>query len=87
VEIKVRVNPRASRRRFRGVEGGTLRFDLNSPPLRGEANRELVEMVSDLLGVSRSRIKITGGERGREKRLLVEGMDGATLKKTLRLEG
>ncbi len=87
MELKVRVNPRASRRRFRGMADGVLRFDLNSPPQGGTANRELQEMVAGLLGIPRSRVRITRGEKSRDKSLMIEGMNAETLKGLLRLGG
>ncbi len=55
------------------MEGDFLRVDLNAPPVRGEANRELIELLSDLFGVSRGKVRMLKGERGREKLLLIEG--------------
>jgi uncharacterized protein (TIGR00251 family) len=73
----VRVTPRASRTAILGITGegssAALRIALHAPPIEGRANAALVEFLSDLLGVRRSDIAITGGQHARNKALLIRG--------------
>jgi hypothetical protein len=73
----VRVTPRASRTAVVGVIGdgsqAALRIALQAPPLEGRANAALIEFLADLLRAPRSSIEIVGGERGRNKTLVVRG--------------
>lgn len=70
----VRVQPRASRSEVAGVVDGVLKLRLTSPPVEGEANRQCVRFLADLLGVSRSRVHLLRGEHSREKQVKVDGM-------------
>ncbi len=65
------------------MEAGLLRVDLNSPPVEGGANRELVEFLADLFGVSRSKVRMLKGERSREKLMLIEGAAAEELQAAL----
>jgi uncharacterized protein (TIGR00251 family) len=76
--IDVRVIPRAGRSGVAGTRGDALLVRLNSPPVDGAANAELVEVIATTLGVSKRAVSIVAGERSRRKRIRVEGIDTAT---------
>jgi uncharacterized protein (TIGR00251 family) len=76
--IDVRVIPRAGRSGVAGTRGDALLVRLNSPPVEGAANAELVEVIATTLGVSKRAVSIVAGERARRKRIRVEGIDEAT---------
>ena len=78
VLIDVRVIPRAKRSGLAGQRGDALLVRLQAPPVDGSANTELVEVLSVVLGVTRRDISIVSGERSRQKRVRVSGMDAAT---------
>ena len=46
---------------------------LNSPPIEGASNAELLEAVADFLSVRLSTVRLAGGERSREKVIEVDG--------------
>lgn len=55
-----------------GIHDERLKIKIKSPPEDGRANRELIEFVSKILGVSKSQVEILRGESSRKKDLLVE---------------
>jgi uncharacterized protein YggU (UPF0235/DUF167 family) len=57
-----------------GVYGDRLRVRLAAPPTDNRANRELCRFVAESLGVARSRVVLTAGGTGRDKRLAVTGV-------------
>lgn len=73
----VRVAPRASRTAITGAVGegpdAALKIALHAPPVEGRANTALIEFLSELLDTPRSAIEITGGQRARNKLILVRG--------------
>jgi len=83
VTIECRVTPRASRNAIKGVREGVLEVSLNSPPVEGRTNKALLELLSKRLGVRKSAVSIVGGERSRNKVVLIEGLDEGEVKKTL----
>ncbi len=73
-ELVVLVQPRASRTKVVGEHDGRLKIALAAPPVDGEANAELIEFVSDTLGVRKSDVTLLDGETSRRKRLAVRGV-------------
>lgn len=66
--------PRASTSGIAGTRDGALLVRLNSPPVEGAANSELIQLISDALGVPKRSIAIVSGQRSRLKRIRVEGV-------------
>jgi uncharacterized protein (TIGR00251 family) len=75
VELAVLVQPRASRSKIVGVHDGRLKIALAAPPVDGEANAALVELLAEVLGVKRAQVTIVEGETSRRKRVSVTGVD------------
>ncbi len=64
--LNVRVSPRSSSNRVE-KEGDKLKVHLTKPACDGEANRQLIDLLSGYLGLKRYRIRIKSGERSRDK--------------------
>ncbi len=78
VFLTVRVIPRAGKSGVAGTRGGAFLVRLTSPPVEGAANAELIEVLASALGVSKRMVTIVSGERARQKRVHVAGVDQAT---------
>lgn len=87
VEIEVAVQPRASRTRILGEHGGRLKVALAAPPVEGEANRELVELLAGALGVRRAEVSILRGAAGRRKTVRIAGAAAAAVEAALEKAG
>jgi uncharacterized protein (TIGR00251 family) len=75
VELLVLVQPRASRSRIVGEHDGRLKVQLAAPPVDGEANAALIDLLAGLLNVRKSAIELVDGQTGRRKRIKVTGLD------------
>ena len=76
--IDIRVIPRAPRTRVDGMRGGAVLIRLAAPPVDGAANDALVAFLSDTLGLPRRNIRIVSGEKSRDKRVQIDGLDDST---------
>ena len=74
VSFAVRVSPRASRSAVLGEHGGALKVSLAAPPVEGEANTALCELLAKRLGVPKRAVRIVRGERGKSKTVRIEGV-------------
>jgi len=83
-EVELAVVPRASVNRVGPYADGVLRIRVVRPPAGGEANRSVLRLVADALGLPPSRLALVAGARGRRKRLRVDGVDDAELARRLR---
>lgn len=81
--IDVRVIPRARRTESSGERDGAFVIRLAAPPVDGAANDALVEFLADTLNVPRRAVRIVSGERGRRKRVEIEGVTAADVAKRL----
>lgn len=75
VRLRLLVQPRSGRSEIVGILDGALKIRIAAPPVDGAANKALVVFLSKRLGVPKTDIFIAGGERGRRKSVLVQGMD------------
>jgi len=73
--ITIQVQPNARRNEVLGFEDGILHLKIAAPPVKGKANRELIELLSKLLGVSKGSINIERGITGRRKVIAIAGLD------------
>jgi uncharacterized protein len=78
--LAVRVTPRASRNEVvELLNDGTIKVRIAAPPSDNEANETLIEFLSEILGVPRSRLDIVAGLSGRDKLISVMDMDVETV--------
>jgi uncharacterized protein (TIGR00251 family) len=87
VDVDVRVIPRAKKTRIDGERDGALLVRLAAPPVEGAANDALIRYFSDICRVSRHAVRIISGERGRRKRLAVDGVTADSMRELLRDSG
>ena len=76
--INVRVIPRAGRSCLSGARGDALLARLQAPPVDGKANDELIDLIAAALDVPARAVSIVAGERSRQKRVRVSGIDART---------
>lgn len=75
--IRVRVTPRSGRQELTYDEQEEIRVRLKSPPLRGQANQELVKFLARSLGVGKRDVEIVSGSSSRRKTVRVRGLSAA----------
>ena len=78
--LAVRVTPRASRNEIvELLDDGTIKVRIAAPPSDNEANETLIEFLSEILGIPKSRLDIVAGVSGRDKLIAVVNMDVETV--------
>jgi uncharacterized protein YggU (UPF0235/DUF167 family) len=86
-ELTVAVTPRSARAAVGPMADGVLRVRVTRPATDGEANRAVLTLLGDALGIAPTRLAIVAGERGRRKRIVVGGIDAEELARRLRRIG
>ena len=76
--LRVRVVPRAGRTALAGERDGALLVRLAAAPVDGEANDALIAFLARRLESPRRAIRLVAGDRSREKRLEIDGVEPAT---------
>jgi len=80
VVINVRVDPRSSSSGIRGGYGNGLKVKIKSPPVEGRANKELIEVLSEELGIPKGDIEIVSGKSSRNKVVRLKGISPERIK-------
>jgi uncharacterized protein len=85
--VNVRVIPRASKNQIQGVLGDALKIRLQAPPVDGKANEALVRFLADTLSLPTRNVSLISGETGRNKRVLLSGLDELEARARLNIIG
>lgn len=84
IELRVHVQPRASRNEITGWREGSLAIRLTAPPVEGAANKACREFLAEAFGLKRADVELVSGEKSREKRFRLTGLSEAELGERLR---
>jgi uncharacterized protein len=72
--INIRVVPRSSKVTIEALGQDLYKIKLTSPPVDGEANKQLVRVLAGKLSVPSNRIEIISGATSRNKRVKIIGL-------------
>ncbi len=75
VLIEVKVEPRSSKKGLSGIMENVLKVKLTAPPVEGEANEQLIEVIAELTGVRKSDIRIVRGLSSKRKVVEIRGIE------------
>jgi uncharacterized protein (TIGR00251 family) len=82
-DLWIAVTPRTHRDGIGPFRDGVLDVRVTRPPADGEANRALIRLVAEGLGIAPGRVTIVSGRRARRKRLHVDGISADELHRRL----
>ncbi|MDR0728217.1 MAG: DUF167 domain-containing protein [Puniceicoccales bacterium] len=74
-DFSLQVIPNASRNQVLSGAGGMLKLKVQAPPEEGRANRAVIELLAKHFGVPKRAIRLLSGEKSREKRVSIEGLE------------
>ena len=69
--IDVLIKPKSKEQGVNKLEENLFEVRVKSPPLKDKANKELIEVVSQFVGVPKSYIKIVSGIHSKHKKLKI----------------
>lgn len=84
VLMPVKVSAGARRGMIVGEQTGTLKVAVQASPSKGQANRALIEIVADQLGLRSGQVSIVSGWTSAHKKLLIAGVTADDLFRRLR---
>jgi uncharacterized protein len=74
VKIVVQIYPGASKNEVTGMINDVLRIKIAAPPVKGKANKELIDYLSHLLGIGKDRLDIIKGHTSKNKLISIDGL-------------
>lgn len=85
--ISVRVTTRSPRAALAGIlDDGTIKIKLNSPPIDGKANEELIRYLAGVLQIPKTNIEIISGQSGKDKLIVLFGIDSDCVNQLIAIE-
>lgn len=82
VIFRIKVQPGAAKNEIMGVQGDALRIKISAPPVRGKANKALMDFLAEKLGMKKSEIEIMSGHTRRIKKIKIVG-EGVKIKEKI----
>jgi uncharacterized protein len=73
-KISVKVTPNSGRNEVVGLANGVWRIKVAAPPDKGKANKELIEFLSETLGLKKDAIGILKGQTSHHKIVYIDGL-------------
>jgi len=81
--IEIHLQPSAKRNEIVGFREGILYAKVTALPQKGQANRALLELMAETLGIPKSNVGIIRGQSSRSKVIAVHGLTGEEVKEIL----
>jgi uncharacterized protein (TIGR00251 family) len=84
--IKFHITPGSSKTGFGGYDPWRkcIKVSVKSQPKKGEANTELISLLSEWFGVEESKVEIVSGRKDRFKSVSIQGVDKTKVLEVLR---
>ncbi len=79
--LNVHINPNSKKDEIKGFYNGKLKIKISAPAVNGKANKNLINFISKIFKISKTKIKIIKGEISRDKVLEISNYDNNILKK------
>ncbi len=83
VLLPVKVVPGASRTRYLGEYDKRARIAVAAPPEKGKANKAVIALLADLLGVRKRDVTIVAGATSAVKTIRIKGVTVETVRTAL----
>ena len=83
ITLEILVQPRASRAKIGPMHDGRVKIAVTAPPVDGEANAAVIELLARRLGIARGDIAVIAGAGSRRKTLRIERVTRAQLEALL----
>jgi uncharacterized protein len=73
-KISVKITPNSGRNEIAGLSGEVWRIKVAAPPEKGKANKELIEFLSEILGIRKDKITLIRGLTSHNKVIAIDGL-------------
>jgi len=81
--IKVYVRPNSSETKIEGSYNNNIKIKIAAPPEKGKANKELIGLISKVLGISKNKIEIASGVTSNYKTIRINTRSNTDYSKIL----
>jgi uncharacterized protein (TIGR00251 family) len=72
MRIYVKIKPKSAEKKIKKINKNQFEIKLTALPIKGEANQQLIELLSKYFKTAKTNIKIIGGKSARTKIIDIE---------------
>ncbi|HEU4729677.1 MAG TPA: DUF167 domain-containing protein [Kofleriaceae bacterium] len=83
ITVDILVQPRASRAKIGPMHDGRLKIAVTAPPVDGEANAAVIELIARRLGIPRGDVVVIAGASSRRKTLQIANVTARQIEELL----
>ena len=84
MKLRLKVKPNSKEERILGFDANdVLSISVKAPPVEGKANRAVIRLLSSVMGIPKSKVKVVSGLRSRLKVVEIEGVSLEEIKERL----
>jgi uncharacterized protein (TIGR00251 family) len=65
------------------LQNDVIRIKIAAPPVKGKANKELIDYLSHLLDIPKDRLEIVKGNTSKNKLISIDGLSKVTIQEKL----
>jgi uncharacterized protein YggU (UPF0235/DUF167 family) len=81
--VEIRAQPGSRANALRCTSTGQVKICVTQVPEKGRANKALLDVLAEAIGVRRSQVELLSGQTASRKRILVRGLSAAELTRRL----
>ena len=75
LQLKIYLQPGAKKSEIVGKHSDAIKIKVQARPIDGEANKALIDFLSEMLSIPKAFISIKSGQKSRFKTVCIEGSD------------
>ena len=83
VILPVRAHAGARRNMLKGIHAGALQVMVTQAPEKGKANKAIIELLADKLGLRKNQLELLSGETSSQKKFLVREITAEELQQSI----
>ena len=83
VVLPVRAHAGARRNMLKGIHAGALQVMVTQAPEKGKANKAIIELLADKLGLRKNQLELLAGETSSQKKFLVREITAEELQQRI----
>lgn len=82
--LKIQVIPGSKKNQIMEInDEGIVRVKVTAKPMEGKANKAVIDLISDNLGIRKSDVEIKSGLKSKRKMLIIYGLDEEEVRRRL----
>ncbi len=85
-KLSIKVIPNSSKNEIVGLKDGVWKLKIAAPPDKGKANKELIDFLSELLGLRKADLNLIKGQASHKKLIGIDGLTEEEISRRLSMD-